>query len=84
MIDRSQTRDTPRDPVAIETAFLFGPRVAETILATVICDRTKAGHMIASDPITPCTCSANSLAREGPSTYGSPSLRDARASLSRG
>ena len=41
MIDRSQTRDTPRDPVAIETAVLFGTRVAETILAAVICDRIK-------------------------------------------
>ena len=34
-----KTRDTPRDPVASQTAALFGTRVAETILAAVMCDR---------------------------------------------
>ncbi len=53
MIDRSQTRDTPRDPAAIlETANLFGTRVAEPILAGGHVHRhQQTGHMIASDPI---------------------------------
>jgi hypothetical protein len=33
-------------------AAVFGPRIADTILAAVMCDRTrKAGHMTASDRI---------------------------------
>ena len=38
MIGRSETRDTPRNPVAtLETALLFGTRVAKPILAAVMC-----------------------------------------------
>lgn len=34
-----KTRDTPRDPMVLEIASMFGTRVAETILAAVMCDR---------------------------------------------
>ena len=38
MIDRSETRDIPRNPVAtLEAAVMFGARVANPILATVLC-----------------------------------------------
>ena len=38
VIGRSETRDTPRNPVAtLETALLFGTRVAKPILAAVMC-----------------------------------------------
>lgn len=48
-----KTRGIPCDPMAANAAKLFGTRVAETILVAVMCDRSKTGHMIASDPITP-------------------------------
>ena len=61
MINRSTTRDTPIDPMALYlVALLFGTLVAETILASVhVRAHQKAGHMGASDLIktlqkTPC------------------------------
>ena len=54
MIDRSQTRDIPSRPMALETDQLLGTRVAEAILASSYMQlHTKAGHMDASDPIKP-------------------------------
>ena len=63
MIDRSTTRDTPTDPMALsEVALLFGTPVAETILASVhVRAHKKAGHMDASDLIKP----RNNRARRG-------------------
>ena len=50
MIGRSKTRDTPWEPVATETAILFGTRVAQTNSASS--DVTaETVHMVASDPI---------------------------------
>src|SRR5256885_1765295 len=47
---------------------MLGTRVAETILASGhVRPHTKAGHMIASDPIKSLL---NNLARRVPSTYG--------------
>lgn len=65
MINRSQTWDTPRDPVAIDTACLFGTRVAEAILAAVIATAQKAGHMIASDLIGPTSAPNQILPARG-------------------
>ena len=52
MIDRSMTRDTPGQAVALEAAKLFGTCAAETNLASA-CKQAhqQAGHMCASDPI---------------------------------
>jgi hypothetical protein len=52
VIDRSMTRDTPRQAVALEAAKLFGIRAVEANLASV-CKQAhqQAGHMHASDPI---------------------------------
>ena len=53
----------------LQVALLFGTRVAETILASVhVRAHQQAGHMDASDLIRHCP---NTLARRGPSTYGS-------------
>src|SRR5438105_13343665 len=76
VIGRSETRDTPRNPVAtLEAAVMFGTRVAKPILAAVMCavrplDRTYDRKR--SDPHA-----APPLAGRGPSTYGfrAPSLR---------
>jgi len=66
-------RDTPKDPVATETASLFGTRIAKTIWASgQLRPQKQAGHMIATDPIK---TSAQPLARRGPSTYGSSLAR---------
>jgi hypothetical protein len=53
VIDRSTTRDTPTDPMALYlVALLFGTLVAETILASVhVRAHRQAGHMDASDLI---------------------------------
>jgi len=51
-IDRSGTRDTPRNPVAQKAAFLCGTLAAETILASgPLRPHQQAGHMDASEPI---------------------------------
>jgi hypothetical protein len=73
VINRSTTRDTPIDPMAIYlVALLFGTLVAETILASVhVRAHQQAGHMGASDLIKALQ---KHLARRGPSTYGSSSL----------
>jgi ABC-type transport system involved in cytochrome bd biosynthesis fused ATPase/permease subunit len=70
VINRSTTRDTPIDPMALYlVALLFGTLVAETILASVhVRAHQKAGHMGASDLIKTLQ---KHLARRGPSTYGS-------------
>ena len=70
MINRSTTRDTPNDPMALYlVALLFGTLVAETILASVhVRVHQQAGHMGASDLIKTLQIH---LARRGPSTYGS-------------
>src|SRR6266550_7601949 len=48
----AKTRDNPWDPVEINSASVFGNRVAEPILASGhVRPRKQAGHMIASDPI---------------------------------
>ena len=48
----AKTRDNPWDPVEINSASVFGTRVAEPILASGhVRPRKQAGHMIASDPI---------------------------------
>ena len=69
VIGRSETRDTPRNPVAIlDTALLFGTRVAKPILAAVMCDVRPLDRTYdrkRSDPRA-----APSLAGWGPSTYG--------------
>jgi hypothetical protein len=72
VINRSTTRDTPIDPMALYlVALLFGTLVAETILASVhVRAHQKAGHMGASDLIKTLQ---KHLARRGPSTYGSSS-----------
>ena len=50
-----------------KVAWLFGARVAETILASDPSrPHQQAGHMDASDPIRP----EKTLAARGPSTYG--------------
>ena len=69
MIDRSETRDTPRDPVAlINAAPLIGTRAAKTILASGQSGpHQQAGHMDVNEPIT----ATSNLAARGPSTYGS-------------
>ena len=69
MINRSTTRETPMDPMALYlVALLFGTLVAETILASVhVRAHQKAGHMGASDLIKTLQ---KHLARRGPSTYG--------------
>src|SRR5467141_3979865 len=55
-----------------KVAWLFGARVAETILASdPLRPHQQAGHMDASDPIRP----EKTLAARGPSTYGSPLSR---------
>lgn len=70
MIDRSMTRDTPRQAVAHEAAKLFGTRAAETNLASVYNQtHQQAGHMKASDPIK---SSLTNLVRRRPSTYACP------------
>src|SRR5215468_10491771 len=48
-------RDSPWDPSAVnKVAWLFGTRIAQTILASDLPDRTQqAGHMDASEPISP-------------------------------
>ena len=53
MINRSTTRDTPNDPMALNlVALLFGTLVAEIILASVhVRAHQQAGHMGASDLI---------------------------------
>ena len=68
MINRSTTRDTPNDPMALYlVAVLFGTLVAETILASVhVRAHRQAGHMDASDLIKTLQ---KYLARRGPSTY---------------
>jgi hypothetical protein len=73
-IDRSTTRDIPLDPLAADGRSNVGTRVAETILASVqVRARQQAGHMDASDLIREhCR---NTLARRGPSTYGSKRAR---------
>ena len=70
MINRSTTRDTPNDPMALYlVALLFGTLVAETILASVhVRAHQQAGHMGASDLIKTLQIH---LARRVPSTYGS-------------
>ena len=70
MINRSTTRDTPIDPMALYlVALLFGTLVAETILASVhVRAHQQAGHMGASDLIKTLQIH---LARRVPSTYGS-------------
>ena len=70
MINRSTTRDTPMDPMALYlVALLFGTLVAETILASVhVRAHQQAGHMGASDLIKTLQIH---LARRVPSTYGS-------------
>ena len=67
MIDRSMTRDTPGQAVALEAAKLFGTCAAETNLASA-CKQAhqQAGHMCASDPIK---LSLSTLVRRRPSTY---------------
>ncbi len=51
-----------------QVAWLFGTRVAETILASGPRQpHQQAGHMDASDPIRP----SKPLVPRGPSTYGS-------------
>ena len=51
-----------------KVAWLFGARVAETILASDPSrPHQQAGHMDASDPIRP----EKTLVARGPSTYGS-------------
>ena len=83
VIGRSETRDTPWNPVAtLETAVLFGTRVAKPILAAVMCDVRPLDRTYdrkRSDPHA-----APPLAGRGPSTYGfrarhtQPSLRRLR------
>jgi len=52
VIDRSETQDTPLNPLAAKVAPMFGTRVAETILASVhVRAQQQAGHMDASDLI---------------------------------
>jgi hypothetical protein len=70
VIDRSTTRDTPIDPMALDlVALLFGTHAARTILASVhVRTHQQAGHMDASDLIKALQ---NHLARRGPSTYES-------------
>jgi hypothetical protein len=70
VINRSTTRDTPIDPMALYlVALLFGTLVAETILASVhVRAHQQAGHMGASDLIKALQ---KHLARRGPSIYGS-------------
>jgi hypothetical protein len=65
VIGRSQTRNTPKDATAFNAAALFGMRVAETSSAASA-QGAETGHMSASDPIR----DPNSLASQGPSTYG--------------
>jgi hypothetical protein len=70
VINRSTTRDTPIDPMALYlVALLFGTLVAETILASVhVRAHQQAGHIGASDLIKALQ---KHLARRGPSIYGS-------------
>jgi hypothetical protein len=70
VINRSTTRGTPNDPMALYlVALLFGTFVAETILASVhVRAHQQAGHMGASDLIKTLQIH---LARRVPSTYGS-------------
>jgi hypothetical protein len=72
VIDRSQMRDTPKFVVALDAAKLFGTRVAETILAAVMCDRAKNRTY---DRKRSDQTEASTLARRGPSTYGSLSSK---------
>jgi len=52
VIDRSETQNTPKIPLAPQTVLMFGTCVAETILASVhVRTPRKAGHMNASDQI---------------------------------
>jgi hypothetical protein len=76
VINRSTTRDTPNDPMALYlVALLFGTLVAETILASVhVRAHQQAGHMGASDLIKTLQIH---LARRVPSTYGLPDFSGA-------
>ena len=71
MINRSTTRDTPNDPMALYlVALLFGTLVAETILASVhVRAHQQAGHMDASDLIKALQ---NTLQGGGRSLIASP------------
>ena len=80
MINRSTTRDTPNDPMALYlVASLFGTLVAETILASVhVRAHQQAGHMGASDLVKTLRIH---LARRVPSTYGSWTWSSAMTSV---
>jgi hypothetical protein len=69
VIDRSETREDPNDPLTLQVAEVLGTRIAETILARGhVAAATEAGHMIASDPIKVIS---SGLVGRGPSTYES-------------
>jgi hypothetical protein len=65
----------------VQAALLFGTRVAETILASGhVRPHTKAGHMIAGDPIKNLP---NSLARRGPFSNRSSAVKTSFTSPAR-
>src|SRR5712671_5203127 len=69
-IGRAEDRDTPRDPVMVNIATVFGNPVRATHLGQrSIRPHTQAGHMTAIDQ-TRLSC-IKSLHARGPSTHGS-------------
>src|SRR3954462_9895334 len=70
VIDRSKTRDTPIEPLAIyEVALVLGTHVAETILASVHVRAHFTGRTYGRNDLIKTLL--KHLARRGPSTYGS-------------
>jgi hypothetical protein len=71
-IDRSKTRDNPWDPVAHDTAPLFGTRVAEPILASGHARPHPTGRTYGCKRSNAST--RHRSCKRGPSTYGIPHL----------
>src|SRR5437879_6003751 len=69
LIDRSQSRDTPWDPLVQNTATMFGTRACEPHLGSGhVRPHQQTGHMAA---IASIRNRIPPLASRGPSTYGS-------------
>src|SRR5438445_6919150 len=69
LIDRSPSRDTPRDPLVQNTATMFGTRACEPHLGSGhVRPHQQTGHMAA---IASIRNRIPPLASRGPSTYGS-------------
>src|SRR5271156_5145788 len=68
-IDRSETGDTPCNPVMPDIAALFGTPAAETILASGHVRPHPTGRTYGRKRSDPKKLPAH-LARKGPSTYG--------------